>query len=252
MSRILWGLWLPLLALVAWQIAVGAGFLNPLFFPAPSTLAGSAVKMIRSGELEWNAAATLGRTVVGFLTGSAAGLAVGLLMGGIASIRKSLQPIVSALNATPKVSLLPILILFFGVGEAAPITLIALSSLVIVSIHTFDAVQQIRPVWVELAVNYGATKRTLFHKIYLPACLPPVFTGLRLALANALVVAVACELVTPSSGLGSMIWLAWQTFSTDRLWIALLTTALLGSLLHEFLRRLEKRLVPWKVARFGE
>lgn len=252
MIRILWGLWLPLLALVAWQAAVGAGLLNPLFFPAPTTLAGSAVKMIRSGELEWNAAATLGRTAIGFLTGSAAGLAVGLLMGGIASIRKSLQPIVSAFNATPKVSLLPILILFFGVGEAAPITLIALSSLIIVSIHAFDAVQQIRPAWVEIAVNYGAGKRALLGKIYLPACLPQVFTGFRLALANALVIAVACELINPSSGLGSMIWLAWQTFSTDRLWIALLTTALLGGLLHEGLRQIEKRFVPWKVARFGE
>jgi NitT/TauT family transport system permease protein len=243
---------LPLLALAAWQIASSQGVLSPLFFPAPSLLAVSALKMIRTGELTRNAGATLARTAIGFLIGSAAGLAVGLLMGGIAGIRKSLQPIVGALNATPKLSLLPILMLFFGVGELAPITLIALGSLIIVSIHTFDAVQQIRPAWVEIAVNYGAGRRALLRRIYLPACLPPVFTGLRLALANSLVIAVACELINPSTGLGSMIWLAWQTFSTDRLWIALLTTALLGGLLHEGLRQLEKRVVPWKAARFGE
>jgi ABC-type nitrate/sulfonate/bicarbonate transport system permease component len=252
MKRVLWGIWLPLLTLAIWQVAVGAGLLNPLFFPAPSTLARSAAKLIGNGELERNAAATIERTAVGFLAGAAAGLVVGLLMGGIANIRKTLQPIVSALNATPKMSLLPIFMLVLGVGEAAPITLIALSSLVIVSIHTFDAIQQIRPAWVEIAVNYGASRRALFGRIYLPACLPQVFTGLRLALANALVIAVACELLNPSVGLGSMIWMAWQTFSTDRLWVALLTTALLGGLLHETLRQVEKRLVPWKVARFGE
>jgi ABC-type nitrate/sulfonate/bicarbonate transport system permease component len=252
MKKLAWQLWLPLLGLLAWQFAAGSGLLNPLFFPAPSTLAESAVKLIRSGELERNTAATLARTAIGFVIGSTAGLAIGLLMGGIASVRKSLQPMVAALNATPKMSLLPILMLLFGVGEVAPVTLIALGSLVIVALHTVDAVHQIRPIWVEIAVNYGANWRALVGRVYLPACLPPVFTGLRLALANALVIAVACELLNPSSGLGSMIWLAWQTFSTDRLWIALLTTALIGGLLHEGLRQLEKRVVPWKAARFGE
>ena len=96
-------------------------------------------------------------------------------------------------------------------------------------------------------MNYGATRRSLVRAVYLPACLPQVFTGLRLALANALVVAVACELVSPSTGLGSMIWLAWQTFATERLYIAILLTAVLGVLLHQALRILEKRVIPWKV-----
>ncbi len=250
MKRLVWALWLPLLALAAWQIASGAGVLNPLFFPAPSALANSAVRLIKSGELLRNAAATLGRTAAGFLIGSAAGLGIGLLMGGIQGVRKSLQPMVGALNATPKMSLLPVLMLLLGVGEAAPITLIALGSMVIVSLHTFDAVEQIRPIWVEIAINYGANRGALFARVYLPACLPRVFTGLRLALANALVIAVACELINPSTGLGSMIWLSWQTFSTDRLWIALLATALIGGVLHEGLRQLEKRIVPWQAAHF--
>ena len=141
--------------------------------------------------------------------------------------------------------------LFFGIGETSRLTLIALTALTITSIHAFDAVRNIHPAWVEMAVNYGASRWALVGAVYLPACLPQVFTGLRLALANALVIAVSCELVSPSTGLGSMIWLAWQTFSTDRLYVAILLTAIVGGALHAALRLLEKRLVPWKIAHGG-
>lgn len=247
MKRLAYGLWIPLTVLIAWQLASAAGWLNPLFFPAPSVLANAALKMAASGELASNAGATLGRTALGFLIGSSMGVVMGLLMGGIKSLGRSLEPLVSALNATPRLSLLPLLMLFFGVGEMALLILIALSSAIFSAIAAFDAAGNIRPVWVDLAVNYGAGRSVLFRTVYLPACLPQIFTGLRLALANALVISVSAELVSPSTGLGSMIWLAWQTFSTDRLYVAILLTAILGGLLHEALRVLERRVIPWKV-----
>ncbi len=249
MRRLAWGLWVPLAGLALWQTAAWAGLLSPLFFPAPSTLFSSAAAMVRSGELPRNAAATLARTMGGFLVGAILGLAIGLLMGGFAKVRQSLEPMVSALNATPKLILLPLLMLLVGIGETARLSLVALTALVIVAIHAFDAVRQIHLAWVELALNYGASRWALFGSVYLPACLPQVFTGLRLALGNALVIAVSCELVSPSTGLGSMIWLAWQTFSTERLYIAILATAILGGVLHESLKVLERRVVPWKTSR---
>jgi ABC-type nitrate/sulfonate/bicarbonate transport system permease component len=248
MKRLGYGLWFPLTVLIAWQIASALGWLSPIFFPAPSVLAKSAAKMAVTGELARNAGATLGRTALGFLIGSSAGLTIGLLMGGMKSLGRSLEPVVSALNATPRLSLFPLLMLFFGVGETARLILIALSSAIIVAIAAFDAVGNIRPVWVDLAVNYGAGRSALFRTVYLHACLPQIFTGLRLALANALVIAISAELVSPSTGLGSMIWLAWETFSTDRLYVAIFVTAILGGLLHEALYVLERRVIPWKVS----
>ena len=244
-------LWLPAAAIVIWQLAAFSGLLNPLFVPAPTVLLSSAAAMTQSGELPSNAAATLGRAAAGFLIGAAAGVSTGLLMGSITSVRQSIEPIVSALNATPKLSLFPLLMLMFGIGEAARLTLIALASFIITAIHALDALRNIHPAWVEVARNYGASRWALFSLVYLPACLPQVFSGLRLAMANALVLAISCELVNPSSGLGSLIWLAWQTFSTDRLYVAILTTAVLGGSLHAALRALERRLVPWKTPHGG-
>jgi len=251
MTRLLGASWLVIATLVVWQTAAFAGVLNPLFVPTPTVLFSSAAAMIRSGELPGNAAATLGRAVAGFTIGSIAGITIGLAMGSVRAVRQSLEPIVSALNATPKLSLFPLLMLVFGIGETARLSIIALSSFVITAIHALDAVRNIHPAWVELARNYGARRRDLFGAVYLPACLPQVFTGMRLGLANALVLAISCELVNPSSGLGSLIWLAWQTFSTERLYVTILATALLGGGLHAGLRMFERRLVPWKTPHAG-
>lgn len=246
MTRIAGRVWLPLAALALWQLAARAGLVSALFLPAPSILLQTAIAMFFSGELLATVGATLTRTAAGFLIGSTIGIALGMVMGGMPRVLTTLEPVISALNATPKLVLLPLLLLVIGPGEPARVTLIAVTSLVIVAIHATDAVRHIRPAWVELATNYGANRRALIRDVYMPACLPEVFTGLRLALGNALVIAISCELVSPSSGLGSLIWLAWQTFSIDRLYVAILTTALLGALLHESLRLAEKRLVPWK------
>ena len=246
MSRIAGRIWLPLAALALWQLAADAGLVSALFAPAPSVLVRSAATMLWSGDLLATVGATLARTVGGFLIGSTLGVAIGMLMGRKPRVLRTLDPIISALNATPKVVLLPLLLLVIGPGEPARVILIALTVLVIMASHTADAVRHIRRTWVEMAVNYGADRRSLLREVYMPACLPQAFTGLRSALGNALVIAVSCELVSPSSGLGSLIWLAWQTFSLDRLYVAILTTALLGALLHETLRLAEKRLVPWK------
>jgi ABC-type nitrate/sulfonate/bicarbonate transport system permease component len=245
--RLVWRLAILLAVLLLWQLASTGGLLNPLFFPSPSKLIRSAYQLTISGELGRAAGATLGRAGLGFAIGSLAGLVIGLAMGATQVVRRTVEPVISALNATPKLTLLPLLLLFFGVGETARIILIALSAMIVVSIHVFDAIAGIHRTWVDLAVNYGAKRRNLFREVYLPACLPQIFTGFRLALSSALVITVSCELVSPSTGLGSMVWLAWETFSTDRLYIAILLTAALGSLLHEGLRVLEKRVVPWKV-----
>jgi ABC-type nitrate/sulfonate/bicarbonate transport system permease component len=237
----------PVVTLLAlWQALAHARVLDPLFFPPPSVLATTAVEMIGDGSLARHLAATLRRLAAGFLLGSMAGLSCGLLMGGSMRLRQMFEPLVSALYSTPKLTLLPMLMLFFGVGDASRVFLIATSSFVLLAVHALDAVRSVDPVHVQLARNYGANRLAVFRKVYVPASLPMIFTGLRVALGRSLVITVSVELVTPSDGLGSMIWLAWQSFATERLYIGVILTAVLGGIFHAGLRRLERGAIPWR------
>lgn len=237
----------PIAVLLAlWEIVVRAGALDPLFFPPPSVLAATTVDVVRDGSLARHLAATLRRLTAGFFIGSLAGLSCGLLMGGSTRLRQMLEPLVSALYSTPKLTLLPMLMLFFGVGDASRIFLIAASSFVLMAMHALDAVRAVDPIHVQVARNYGAGRLDVFRKVYVPASLPMIFTGLRVALGRGLVITVSVELVTPSDGLGSMIWLAWQSFATERLYIGVLLTAILGGICHAGLRRLERKAIPWR------
>ncbi len=245
-KRIALGLWAPLLVLACWQFAVRWGMLDPLFFPPPSELVGVGLKMVTSGELPGHVQATLVRSLGGFAIGAISGLCFGLVMGASRRLRQSAEPLLSALFATPKLSLFPMLLLLLGVGDAAKIALIALSTFILVAFHALDAVLNVNKAYAEMAANYGAGTRDLLRHVYLPACLPQVFTGLRLALSRSLVSAISVELISAQDGLGSLIWISWQTLATERLYVAIVTSAALGVLLHHVLRRLEAALLPWR------
>jgi len=161
-------------------------------------------------------------------------------------VRRSLEPLVAALFTTPKISLLPMLMLFLGVGDTARILLIAAGSFVVMTLHSMDAVRDVKPGYLDLARSYNAGRLMLARKVYIPATLPQIFTGARLSLGRALIMTVAVELLSCNDGIGSMIWSSWQTFATEKLYVAVITTSMLGAILHHSLRGLETKLIPWK------
>jgi ABC-type nitrate/sulfonate/bicarbonate transport system permease component len=114
------------------------------------------------------------------------------------------------------------------------------------AIHGLDALRNVNKRYVEMAVNYGADRIMVIRKVYLPASLPQIFTGFRISIGRALTITIGLELVSCPDGLGSMIWIAWQTFYTEKLYIGVILSAALGTLLHFSLKRLEARLAPWK------
>lgn len=245
-QRIFWRIWLPVAILSAWQLAASRGMVSELFFPAPSILARSAWNMVASGELTHALSVTFYRMFLGSLLGIVVGLLCGLAMGIITPVRKSLEPLISALNSTPKLALMPMLLIFTGIGETARLVPIALTSFIVVAVNTVDAVRGINLAFIELAQNYGATGWHMLRRVYIPASLPQVFTGLRLALGRGLVITISVELLGSSDGLGSLIWMAWQTFATERLYVGIAVTALTGALVHEGLHFSERRLLPWR------
>jgi NitT/TauT family transport system permease protein len=239
--------WLPAFLIAAWEICARIGLLDPVFFPPPSVLMRESFAMLGNGELSGHLQDTLRRTFEGASAGLAAGLAVGILMGAYPFFRRSLEPLVSAFAAVPKIALLPVLLLALGVGEAPRVALIAAAAFVTAALPMLDGVRNLDSNYVELAQNYGAHSWSLITWVYLPGCVPHLLTAVRLALTRALGVCIAVEVVNAQTGLGSMVWAGWQAFRPEQVYIGVGTAALLGAFLHGSMRLLEKFVVPWKV-----
>lgn len=239
-------LWLPALLLAAWQTAATVGWINPFFFPPPAKVLATAWGMAADGEMAQVLGVTLGRWVAGAVAGVLAGIACGVLMGVSTAGRRALEPIVHGLYSTPKLTLLPLLMLLMGLGNAPKVTLIALVGFIFLATQTHDAIRGIKPGYVEMARNFGAARWTLLRRVYLPASLPQIFTGTRIALSRSLVVAISLELVSGTNGLGALIWLSWETLATERLYVGILLAASLGILVHRGLAMVETTVIPWR------
>lgn len=237
---------IPALLAIVWQVASTSKWLNPVLFPPPTAIANTAWQMTVSGELPQQVLATLRRVLIGVFWGGLGGLMAGLLMGIWVPFRQVLDPLVSALHATPKLTLLPLLMLFLGVGQAAGILLIAIVAFIFVAVETLAGVGGLDGHYVAMAQNYGANRWALIRRVYVPGSLPHIFTGFRLAFSRGLVTAISVEMISGSDGLGSMIWLAWETLRTERLYVGVILAALLGIIAFRAAHSLERRAVPWQ------
>jgi len=235
----------PFVVLLVWEIAVQLGFLDYRFFPPPSTVLQVLVQMVRSGELLTHLSLSLQRIILGFLLGAVPGVILGLLMGWFKGVRAFVDPIIAATYPIPKISLLPLLLIIFGLGETTKVVIVAIGGFFLVLITTAHGVVQIDPVMIQAAQNYGATGWKLFTKVILPASLPSIFTGLRLSLGVSLIVIVAAEFVAAKRGIGYLIWISWQTLSVGKMYVGLVVIAILGVLFTRGLERLGRALMPW-------
>ena len=237
---------LPAVLLLVWQVCGWLDLTNPVLFPSPTAILAMAWEMIRTGELFRELAATLRRFSIGLTIGALAGFACGLLMGAWRPARDCVEPMIAALYSTPKLTLLPMLMLFFGIGDQSKIFLIALVGFIFLAVETLDAIRGVDRHYLDMARNYGATNWQLIRKVYVPGSLPHVFTGIRLAASRSLVMAISLELIASSDGLGSIIWMSWQTLRVERLFVGILMAAILGAAIYRLLSYLEKNLVPWR------
>ncbi len=234
------------LILVLWEIAVQLGFLKPLFFPPPSLIFQTTLRLISSGELQCNLYPTLIRVFVGFAVGAIPGIILGLSMGWSSKIRLFMDPIISALYPVPKIAILPLFMLLLGIGEVSKVAVVGIGAFFLVLINSMAGVRNINLIYFEVAENYGAGKLKVFTKVVLPGSLPMIFAGMRLALGMSLLLVVAIEFITANYGLGAMMWLAWETLRTENLYIGMITCALLGLIFTSLLERIERHLIPWK------
>jgi len=244
--RLLGSAWLIALLLACWEAMSRLRILDPLFFPAPSILLQTLEKLTVSGEVGRQVMNTLERTAVGFGVGVICGVAVSVALTLSATLRRASEPLISALYSTPRLTLLPMVMLLVGVNDTARILLVAMGTALLMIIQISDAVRAVNRDFVDMAVNYGAGPLAVIRKVYLPACLPQGFTALRLAFSRALVLTISVELLNCDDGVGSMIWSAWQTFAIEKLYVSIALAGALGLFFQWFFLRLERRLTPWK------
>ena len=231
--------------LLLWELCGRLGLLNPLFFPVPSLILLRFIAMLADGEIQANLTITLFRLFTGFLLGTIPGILIGLLMGASEKIRLLLDPIVAATYPIPKLAIFPLLMIIFGIGEFSKIMAIAIGCFFIVLINAMAGVKNINKVYFDVAKNYGASKGQLFTRVILPASLPMIFTGIRLALGMSLIVVVGVEFVSANYGIGAIIWNGGETFEIEKLYVGIFLCAILGILFTVVLKRVEMRITPW-------
>lgn len=235
----------PVALLALWQAAADLHWVDPRVFTPPSDIALAAGRLISSGTLLSDLAATLARLSVGFSIGAAGGIVVGILLGLARPLRAALSPLFTALYAIPQIALLPLLLVIFGVGETAKVLTVVAVTFFVLEINALSAVRHFDPRLLEAGRAYGATGAKMFRHVLLPGSLPAIFTGLRVAIALGLVVVTATEFVASNNGLGFLVWNSWQLFEPDQMYVGMATIALLGVALTGVIVALERLAVPW-------
>lgn len=236
----------PLAALALWQVAADAGWLDTRYVPSPASILLAGWAMALSGELWAHTGATLWRLAAGFVLGAVPGILIGMLMGLNRYVRAALDPLVAATYPIPKIAVLPLLMLVFGIGDGSKIAVVAVSVLLLTAINTMTGVRQIERVHFDVARNFRSPTIKLFTRVILPGALPTIFAGLRIALGVALVVLVGSEFVASRSGLGTLIWQSWETLVVENMFVGIIVITILGVLSTQVLKECERYCVPWR------
>ena len=229
-----------------WEMICHNDLVSSLFLPAPTQILTSLFLMISDGEIGTSLAASLYRILMGFAVGSLLGLAVGLVTGTSALADKVGNPIVNALYPIPKIALLPLFILWLGIGELSKITIIAMGVFFPVAMNTYSGVKNVDPLLIKVAVSFNASWWKTMKSVVLPNALPMIFAGLRLAAGTSLLLLVAAEMIAAQEGIGALILHYGDLMITERLMAGVIVLSLLGLLFNLILQWLEKKVIPWK------
>jgi ABC-type nitrate/sulfonate/bicarbonate transport system permease component len=236
--------------LALWSLLSGAVVLlklfNPIFLPGPWLVLGSVLEMAVRGQLWIHLAATLERVALGFGVGAALGVALGLAAGHLPAVRNVVEPLVELLRPIPPLAMLPMFIVWVGIGEVSKVGFITYATFFPIFLTTVTGVRQIDPVLLRAAQSLGARGIGLFARVILPAALPDILTGLRLGVALAFFVIVISEFIGAEHGLGYLINDGRNFFLVPQMLGAAVVLGLLGYAGNGLVRLLERRLTRWQ------
>jgi NitT/TauT family transport system permease protein len=252
----------PAVILLVWEGLARAGTINPLILPSPSRVllkwfeylrplapydpsSGSWLAWLVSGELPSDAVSSLYRVVAGFLIGSGLALPLGLLMGASRTAYAFLNPVLQVLRPIPPIAYIPLAILWFGLGNPPAFFLISLGAFFPVLMNTVAGVRSVDAIYIRAARNLGASGRTLFFRIMLPAATPHIMTGVRVGFGVAFIVVIVAEMIAVNNGLGYRILEAREFFWSDKIIAGMISIGLLGLAIDTALARFSDYLLRW-------
>jgi len=212
---------------VIWQLA-SLYLVSSVLFPPPTVVFRKGLVLTKNGVLLAHLAASLQRILAGFVAGSLLGIPIGLAMGSFRPVRRLLEPYTEFLRFIPSVAMITVAVIWFGIGEASKVFLIIYTTIFIVILNTAAGVSAIAPNKIRAAESLGATRAQIFVHVALPATVPYILTGMRLAMANSFTTIVAAELIAANDGLGKMLWDGRLFMLVDEIFVSLVTLGLLG------------------------
>src|ERR1700742_4670524 len=238
----------PLTILLLWQVASQFGVLADQVMPAPTAVAEAFWRITRSGELLRDIEISSGRAFAGFAVGGGFGFILGMLNGLFDTSEKLTDSTLQMLRNIPHLALIPLVILWFGIGEEAKLFLVALGVFFPIYINTQHGIRSVDPQLVEMGRTYGMSARSLFLRVILPGALPSIFVGLRYALGIMWLTLIVTETIAASSGIGYMAMQAREFLLVDVVVLSILIYALLGKLADSTARLLERLCLSWHPA----
>ena len=232
--------------LAFWQSAVAFGWVNPLFTSSPSRIVTAAYVMFADGSIYEHIEVSAYEFVVGYGFAIVVGVPLGILMGWYRRVSAILDPFISALYSTPRIALLPLILIWLGIGIASKVAIVFLGAVFPIVINAITSMRTLEADFIKVARSFGCSDRQLFITVALPSSIPLLLAGLRLGLGHALVGIVVGEMYGATKGLGFLIATAGARFQTDQVMVGIILIASAGVTLTELLRLIERRFERWR------
>ncbi|OED40087.1 ABC transporter permease [Chromatiales bacterium (ex Bugula neritina AB1)] len=233
-----------IIALAEW--GTRAGWISALTLPVPSDVLRTFQELYSSGLLFKHLLPSLSRLLVGAFIGVMVGVCIGILMGLFSYVRSGMVPLVAAIFPIPKIALLPLFVIWFGIGEGSKYALIAFGTFTPTVVATYGAVDNIDRTLIRMGQSFGLSWFSIVRKIVLPGAMPGILSGLRISLAIAIILLVAAEMLGAEYGIGAYILEAGSLYDLERLFVGVIILSLLGVLMSAVIALIERRLLNWR------
>jgi ABC-type nitrate/sulfonate/bicarbonate transport system permease component len=245
-ERLIIGIFSVIVVLGIWELAARFGLIREIATSSPTGVAVAGWRELSNPTLWANIGATLGVWALGVLSACVVGVALGLIAGWFIRVGYIANPWLNVLDAIPHLALVPMFILWFGVGIVFKVFLVFLGSLFFVAVNTMMGVKAVEGRYIDVATTFRAPRGLLFRTVILPGSVPYIMTGLRQAVARGFVAVISAELISANVGIGFMLSIAGATLNTPRLMFGIVLLAAFGIVVNELVRRLEERFDGWR------
>ena len=236
--------WLLIVAI--WYAIAYSGFVNPALIPTPHAVAAQFWQQLVYARLPRDILMSTQRVLLGVILGTTVAVPVGFALGWYPRVRTFIDPLINFFRALPPIALIPLVVVYFGIGELAKVAILFYASFFAGVIVMYEGIAQISPIYIRVARTLGATDAEIFRKVILPLAVPHVLTALRVALGVAWATLVASELIAAQQGLGALIQNASSFFQLDIIYVGIICIGLIALVMDVLLRMVARRLVSWQ------